>query len=230
MKRFYKTVHIDRSNGGFAVLLDGKVVRTPLGNSLVLPSRALADAVGEEWCAQEKEISPESMPLTRLANATVDWNERDRHPIVVELLNYADSDLLCYRAGDDELARWQRDGWDAILDWLARRHGAHLSVTVGMMHVPQPQPSLAVLEGLLGEFDAGALIALRAASAITGSLVLSLALLDGHLDAQTAHRLSRLDESYQAKKWGEDAEAAMRTRSLASELESIERFMRLART
>src|SRR3954470_2985187 len=72
-KRFYKDVLVDDAGeGGFAILLDSKPVKTPQRRALAAPSRALADSIAREWDAQDTLIDPARMPVTRLANVVID--------------------------------------------------------------------------------------------------------------------------------------------------------------
>ena len=50
-KRFYKDVGLGATLGGFAILLDGRPVKTPSKNGLLLPREALADRVATEWAS-----------------------------------------------------------------------------------------------------------------------------------------------------------------------------------
>src|SRR6476661_4686219 len=58
VRRFYKEAAAIPAGGGHGVALDGKPVRTPAREPLVVPSRALADAIAAEWHAQEGEVRP----------------------------------------------------------------------------------------------------------------------------------------------------------------------------
>lgn len=71
-KRFWTDVSVVAQDGGFAVKLDGRAVRTPAKTELIVPSAALAEAIAEEWRAVEGAIDPEVMPFTRSANAALD--------------------------------------------------------------------------------------------------------------------------------------------------------------
>ena len=44
MKRFFKEVSVAPAKEGFAVLLDGRPIRTPAGKALTLPTETLASA------------------------------------------------------------------------------------------------------------------------------------------------------------------------------------------
>lgn len=225
MKRFYKEVGVAEEGGGFSVLLDGKPVKTPTRNALAVPTRALADAIAEEWRAQTDTIDPKSMPLTALAMGAIDSAADARAD---QALSFAKSDLLCYRAEEPaELVARQAASWNPLLDWAAQRYGAPLAVATGIVFVDQPPEALSAFERVLKSRSPFHLTAIHAAAAITGSLVLALALAEGRLSAAEAFAASRLDETYQAEKWGEDAEAAARASHLAGELAAIERFLRL---
>ncbi|HTC84364.1 MAG TPA: ATP12 family protein, partial [Rhizomicrobium sp.] len=133
---------------------------------------------------------------------------------------FGENDLLCYRAHQPpELVARQKAGWDPLLDWVAQKHGARMAMAEGLSHVDQPPEALAALHRALNEFDAFTLGGLHVIASITGSTVLTLAVADGFISGARAFELSRIDETYQAEKWGEDAEAAKRTAALAHELD-----------
>ncbi len=226
VKRFYKTVSTGENK---AVLLDNRAMKTPKGAPFILPTRELAEAIAEEWRAQTDGIKPETMPLTRLAYAAIDGASECAR-IAEQAVAYAKSDLLCYRAeGPDDLVIRQARQWSPILDWLAETHGARLKLATGIGFVEQPPEALARLSGRVGQLDPFTLVALHTASSITGSLALGLALLEGRLNASEAFALSQIDESFQAEKWGRDAEAEARAARLKAELESAERLIQLIR-
>jgi chaperone required for assembly of F1-ATPase len=73
------------------------------------------------------------------------------------------------------------------------------------------------------------LTALHDLVAITGSLVLGLAVTDGRLDAETAWTLSRIDETWQAELWGRDEDADAMEAQRREGLLHAGRFYRLCR-
>jgi chaperone required for assembly of F1-ATPase len=230
MKRFYKTVTVEETPGGFRILLDAKPIQTPARKPLLLPTQALAKAIVEEWRAQSEEMLPATMPLTRLVNTVLDGVRATRDEVIAAIIRFGENDLLCYRAEEPaELVRRQRP-WDDHLDWLAGRYGARLTVTSGVGHVIQPPDALAALCLVVssrGDFD---LAALHVLVSITGSLVLGLAVQEGRLTPEEAFMLSRLDEAYQAEKWGADREAEERARRLAAEMRHATELVSLSRT
>jgi chaperone required for assembly of F1-ATPase len=230
MKRFYKDASVAPVEGGFAVLLDGRPVRTPGRNRLVLPKERLAQAIAGEWQAQGEKVIATTMPLLRLANTVVDGVAANRAGVIDAILRFGENDLLCYRAHQPpELAARQRAGWDPLLDWVSRRHGAQMHVAGGVTHVDQTPDALSALRQALEEEGPFTLGALHVIASITGSAVLALAVAGGFITGENAFALSRIDEIYQVEKWGEDAEAAKRARNLAHELNKAVELMTLAR-
>ena len=228
MKRFYSHVSVAADN---SILLDGKQIKTPAKADLIAPTRALGDAIAQEWREQGAEIWPATMFLTKLANTAIDRVEPLREAFLRELADYARSDLLCYRANEPAaLASRQQAGWDPLLDWAQARFGAALKVTHGVRPVAQDGESVAALTRPLHDCDRWRLAALQSATTLTGSLILALALADGRLDASQAFELSRIDETFQAENWGRDAEAAERANRLQAELKAAARFLDLARS
>jgi chaperone required for assembly of F1-ATPase len=230
MKRFYKEVTVGPMDSGFAVLLDDRPVRTPGKNLLALPTQELAAAIAAEWRGQGEEVIATSMPLLRLANSVIDGVAVNREGVVDAVMRFAENDLLCYRAHQPpELVARQSAGWDPWLDWARRRHDANLTVAVGSNHVDQTQEALTALRQAADELDHFTLGALHVIASITGSLVLALAVAEGAANGAQVFALSRIDETYQAEKWGEDAEAAKRATALAHELDKAVELMAASR-
>ncbi|SDF42073.1 ATP12 family chaperone protein [Limimaricola pyoseonensis] len=207
-KRFWKTATTAPVEGGWQVLLDARPVRTPAKALLVLPTEALAQAVAEEWDRQEERIDPGAMPVTRTANSAIDKVGPQRAAVAGMLAAYGGSDLLCYRAEmPAELAARQTAEWDPLLDWVAEAHGARLKLAAGVMPVEQAQDDLARLSAPVEALDPFRLAAFHDLVALSGSLVLALAVVEDRLAPEEAWRLSRLDEDWQIEQWGEDEEA-----------------------
>jgi chaperone required for assembly of F1-ATPase len=230
MKRFYRHAAPCAAAAGFAVALDGRLIKTPAKRDLVVPVAALAAAIAEEWNAQTAGLRPAAMPLTRLANITIDRDHLGREAIVRQTADYAATDLVCYRTADQPpLAARQRAVWQPLVEWAVLRYDAPLTVTAGVIPARQPEASLRAFGAAVAAQDDFALTALHAATTACGSLVIGLALVEGRLDAAAAFAASQLDESFQIEAWGEDAEAAERRRALAADIAAAERFLSLSR-
>lgn len=210
-KRFWKETDIVEAGKGFEVRLDGRSVRTPLKTLLVVPSRGFAERIAAEWDAQDETLNPQSMPFTRAANAALD-KVTPQHAEVAEMLSaYGGTDLLCYRAtGPDTLCARQAESWDPLLHWAAERYGARLRVTAGVLPVDQDPDSLARLSQAVAAFTPFQLTGFHDLVAISGSLVLGLAVAEGRMSAEAGFAASRIDEEWQISQWGEDEEEAER--------------------
>ena len=196
-------------DGGHTVHLDARPVRTPAKAPLVVPTPEMAQAIAGEWQAQVGLVRPATMPFTRMANSAIDKVTPMRMTVVAEVAGYGATDLLCYRAtGPVALVARQAADWDHLLDWAASALQAPLVVTAGVIPVAQPAPSLARLTARVDAMSAFSLVALHDLTAISGSLVLGLAVAAGRLTAVQAFDLSRIDETWQAEEWGQDEEAA----------------------
>jgi chaperone required for assembly of F1-ATPase len=230
MKRFYQKAEPATRAGGYAVTLDGKPIKTPGKRDLFVPSEALAAAIAEEWNAQETEVRASTMPLTRLATTAVDRVATQRDAIIRQTANYAATDLVCYRAGHPPaLAARQHAVWQPLIDWAVLRYDAPLVVTSGVIPKSQSVESLRAFAAAVAEQDDFVLTALHVATAACGSLVIGLALIARHLDAEEAFAASQVDESFQIEAWGEDAEQAERRRLLAADIQAAARFISLVR-
>lgn len=231
IKRFYKRASAaPAESGGYAVLLDGRTVRTPAKALLRVPAEPLAAAIAAEWQAQGEEVDPRAMPLNALACTAIDVVAPARAQIVDDLMGFGGHDLICYWTDETgELLRRQQQDWQPLLDWAARDLEAPLQKTCGITSQAQAPASLAALRRAAEAHDDLALTALAAAVKAAGSLVIGLALARGRLDAEQAFRLSQLDELYQVERWGEDAEAAKRLEALRQEIAAAARFLYLVR-
>jgi chaperone required for assembly of F1-ATPase len=228
VRRFYRKAEPVQRAGGHGITLDGKPIKTPGKRDLVVPNEALAAAIADEWNAQEGEVRAGTMPLTRLATTTLDRVATQRDAIIRQTASYAETDLVCYRAAHPPaLAARQQAVWQPLIDWAVLRYDAPLVITSGVIPKSQPAASLRAFTAAAAQQDDFALTALHVATAACGSLVIALALLDGHLDGHQAFAASQLDESFQIEAWGEDAEQAERRRALAADIQAAARFISL---
>jgi chaperone required for assembly of F1-ATPase len=208
MKRFWKEAAAVRDEDGWAIELDGKPLRTPARQRLVLPTEALAMAIANEWKGAGEEIDPRAMPLTGLANAAIDRIAADPQAFAAELAKYAESDLACYRADTPRaLVLRQEESWDTLLSWARGRFDVDFCTTAGIVHVAQPDATVRRLGDVVGSLDPFRLAGLSSLVTIGGSLVAALAVLEGHLTPEQAWQAVTIDEQWQAEQWGADAEA-----------------------
>jgi chaperone required for assembly of F1-ATPase len=209
-KRFYQQVGVTEGDGGFAVTLDGKPLKTPSGRTVVVPARAIADAIAEEWRAQQETIDPLTMPLTRFANSVVE-SVVDRIQLVRDdVAKYLQSDLLFYRAGYPQaLVAKEARHWDPVLFWAADALGAHFILGEGIMHVRQPDTAIEAARSALPD-DPWPVAAVHVVTTLTGSALLALALTHGARDPDQVWDAAHVDEDWNRDQWGVDEEVAAR--------------------
>lgn len=229
VKRFWKAAAVEPAGGGFAIALDGRRIKTPAKTPLIVPTRAMADAIAAEWDAQQGKVDPATMPVTRAANAALDKVAAQFDEVADLIAAYGGTDLLCYRAdGPEGLVSRQAEGWDPMLDWADRTFGARLVPTSGIVHREQDAAALAALSAAVTRQSIWGLTALHDLVGISGSLILGLAALTDEHDPETLWHLSRIDEDWQAELWGIDEEAADLAESKHQDFLAAHRFWRLS--
>lgn len=227
-KRFYSRARLDSREGGFAVLLDDKPVLTPGRAVLLAPSPALGAALVQEWESAPERLDPDLMALTRLSMTAFDADAERIAAWTAEVLKYAGGDLLCYRAHEPSaLVRRQEETWTPFLKWAGAALGARLAVTHGVGAVPQPKEALDAVAARLAALDAWRLLGVRRATEITGSAMLALALESGAFPEADILAAARLDETFQAERWGWDPEAAAREARIKRDFADAARFLSL---
>jgi chaperone required for assembly of F1-ATPase len=230
VKRFYKEVASVPMEEGFGVHLDGKPIKTPAGQTLSVATAGLAAALAEEWAAQGETVVPATMPLMQLVSTAIDRMPLTRGQVTGFLIGFGGSDVLCYRAeGPSDLAELQAKRWQPWLDWAAKELDAPLTVTVGIVPVVQDAECLTTLRRRIEAYDDWMMTALQSLAPCLGSLVLALAVAEGKLEAGQAFDLSRLDETFQAERWGIDSEAKTRSDGLRQEVLAAARLLSLLR-
>jgi chaperone required for assembly of F1-ATPase len=217
-KRFYTEVSVVEGEGGHAIHLDGKPIKTPARNALVVPTSRLAGLLADEWANQVEVIDPKTMPVTRLVNTAIDGIATDPQAVFEDILRFSSSDMLCYRAdGPEGLVSRQNEQWDPIIDWAASDLGARFTLIEGIMPREQPKEAIAAFAGALRKYQSPIeLAALHLVTSLTGSAILALAFAEGELSVDEAWKVAHLDEDWAIEHWGEDAEAANR-RTLRNE-------------
>jgi chaperone required for assembly of F1-ATPase len=231
-KRFYTAVSVGEApNGGFQILLDGRAVRTPKKLTLIVPTRALADAIAEEWVAQTERIDPSRMPLSKLAITAIDGVAGSMAEVAHDIVRFAGSDLLCYRAeGPEALVELQERTWDPVLRWIEAETGARFLLSEGVMPVTQNRYALERFADLVVPYDAMQLAALHVMTTLTGSAILALAVAKAERSAEAAWDAAHIDEDWQIERWGADAEASDRRARRKAEMLSAARFLKLLAT
>lgn len=230
MKRFYTACSAVAVGMQWQVVLDARRVKTQGGRPQLVPSRALAEAMAGEWNAQWDEIDPSAFPLRDLADYAIDIVLPDPGKVADDLLRFAETDTLCYRAEPDEaLGIRQREVWEPLISAIETRLGVNFIRLAGVIHRPQPSDAIAALRCEMLRLDAFELAALHTLASLAASLIVGLAAIDPAADPEALFAASNLEEDWQAELWGkDDAAIALRARRLAGFCEAA-RFVHLAR-
>ena len=230
-KRFWKAAVAEEVPCGYTVRLDGRSVKTPAKADFTLPTLAMAEAAASEWQAQDDVIDPNTMPVTRAANAAIDKVAHQFDEVAEMLAAYGDADLLCYRAdGPEALVKRQAERWDPLLEWAADTFGARLMLAEGVMHAAQRPEALAKLAAPLQDMTPFEMTAMHDLVSLSGSLVIGLAAIGGERPGEELWALSRIDEDWQAEQWGEDEEAVEHAQIKAEAFAAALRFWLLSQT
>lgn len=226
--RFYDSATVLERDGLFHVALDGRIARTPARNPLALGSKPVADALAAEWQAQVGRIDPARMPLTRLVNSALDGVADQHEAVRAEIVRYAGSDALCYRAGEpQELTARQDELWNPILRETEAALDVRFMLTEGVMHTSQPQATLDAVARRVAAISAPvALAGAHNVMTLTGSTILMLALADGRRDSDAVWAAAHCDEDYQIAIWGQDEEAAGRRAIRRAEFDAAALLLR----
>ena len=212
MKRFYEVVSVAPRDGGFAVLLDGRPIKTQGGGKpQIVPTEALARRLAEEWADQGETIDPARFVARDMADNAIDTIASDPTSTIDKLLSYAETDTLCYRADPDE-AFWHRQQamWEPLVAELERREGVRLERVSGIVHRPLKAETLERLRARLETLDPFTLAALEILTGLAASLCIGLAALEPGADGDALWDAANLEEDWQIERWGADAEAAER--------------------
>jgi len=229
-KRFFETAASEERDGVFVLTLDGRPARTPARRPVAVPTRALGDALAAEWQAQETVIDPAAMPVTRLVNSAIDGVADGMQEVAEDIVRYAGSDLVVYRAGEPErLAAEQAASWDPILAWADDALGARLTLGEGITFVAQPEAALSALRARVAqETSPFGLAALHVMTTLTGSALIALAHAEGRLTAAEAWAAAHVDERFQERVWGEDEAALQRRTEREADFRAASRVYALA--
>lgn len=228
MKRFWKNAGVVAGEGGWAVELDGRPLRTPAREALAVPTKELAEAIASEWNGVSETVDPRGMPLTGLANAAIDRVAPDKMAFADGLARYSEADLACYRAeGPEGLAALQSREWDALLNWGRRRFDVDFNTTSGIVHIAQPPATIERLSHAIGALDPFTLAGLSPLVTIGGSLLAALGVLEGAFEPEQAWDAVSVDDRWQLEQWGSDAEAEAALANRRRDFLAAARFLKL---
>ncbi len=152
-KRFYKEAGVAEAEGGFAITSDGKPIKTPSGRTVTVPVRAIAEAIAEEWRAQQEHDRSPDHAADALCQQRRRVRGRPRRSWYATTSPNISSPISCSIAPVIR-RRWSRrrpQHWDPVLFWAADTLGAHFILGEGIMHVRQPDTAVEAARAALPE-------------------------------------------------------------------------------
>ena len=227
-RRTWKKTTLKKVGSVFEVFLDDKPLITPKKNKILLPTRKLGEKILEEWAQQLDAIDPSQMPYTRLVNSAIDKVQPNYEAVVLDLLNYGETDLLCYRTGSpQDLVSKQSKLWDPILIWAKNELSIDLKTTFGIIYNAQDAGQIQILAEEINSYDSFTLTGFYDFVTISGSILVALSLYYKQISPSHAIDISFLDEDWQREKWGHDEESTFNRANKSRDLNIAYEFVTL---
>ncbi len=231
MKRLYTVVSTNKEQGGYAILLDNRPVKTPGKKTLLAPNEGIANLIVQEWSNQGEIIQPDTMPIMQILTTQQDKVAHERDIMTPEILKFLNTDLLCYGSDElEDLEKQQDKIWTPHLKWFEKKFGIALETTKSIAAITHPQVAHdAVREYVEALSDAHFTIA-QIVTPLSGSLILALKFVDRALDAQGVLKAAFVEEDYKdtlynAKKHGLDPMTEKKKAAQLMDLKAAEQFM-----
>jgi chaperone required for assembly of F1-ATPase len=207
-KRFYTMASSRKTTAGYVIELDGKPVKTPLGQELSAPTKALADEIVLEWADQRETIEPDTMPLTQILTTAID-KIRDRQALTASVMRYLDTDLICYWAKEPEkLAKMQKEVWGRWVKWFDEQFEVPLDTTKKIEAIKQDPEAHNRAWNYIEALDDYYFTVLHIITSMSGSMIMALAFVQGEMSPDELFKASYLEELYRGKIYGEDKHGA----------------------
>jgi chaperone required for assembly of F1-ATPase len=125
------------------------------------------------------------------------------------VLDFLETDTVCFRVDPDSadpseliLRKRQDKYYGPLLSWWKSAFGVDLGVVEGFKDVAHPEAAYVVAEDAVDQADAFLRAAVHHALTNTKSTVLTLALVHGAVDVDTAFECSRVEEEFQIRENG----------------------------
>jgi len=216
---------------GWNLHLDGKQVKTPEKSDLIFPTQNLATIARNEWKDQKETILPDTMPVTQMMMTVIDRVTPNRAKLQNEILDYIDTDLICYFTDEPEIyATAQMDAWQPVLEWIKSLYGTKPLTTSGLAALSQPENLRGAITTYVNKLDDLAFACLYRIVSATGSLFLGLAFLekaftnDEIFHATLVEDLIK-DTIYLADAYGLSPDQEKKRKQLKSEIEDCKIFL-----
>ncbi len=227
MRKFWKTVKVKRkSSNSYEILLDKNVLKTPMKKELIIQNSKIAKEIHNEWNQDKNTLDTDAMIFYGIISTSIDKISNNRILYINDILDFIDTDLICYRAEEpNDLVQWQSKNWDPILLKVEKYINNKIDVFKGIMPSKQNKRIKFKINKILTELSDLEIITLHRITNITGSVFLSLCILNNDKIREKAFELSHLDELWQAENWGFEEEASYNREKINIELNRTMYFL-----
>jgi len=230
MKRFYKLVSYDKKPEGYAILLDGRAVKTKSGATLLAQNEDVANEIVQEWAAQGEQIDPSTMPFTQILNTRIDQVGKKREAMSAEVLKFLNTDLVCYPTEEPEaLHDLQEKHWSPWREWIEKQFGMPLKTTTELQALTQEPKLHEAIKAHVEAMSDDIFTLLQVAVPVCGSLVLALALIEGQASADDIFECCFVEEHYKdeiylVEEYGRDPLSDHKQQSCLQDLKTCETY------
>ncbi len=227
MKKFWKTVKVKKKScNSYEILLDEIVLKTPMKKDLTILNSKIAEEIQKEWNQDTGILDTDAMIFYGITSTSIDKIINSRISYINDILSFIDTDLICYRAEEpNDLVQWQSKNWDPILLKVEKYIHNKIDVFTGIMPSKQNKVIKFAINQILTKFSDLEIIVLHRITKITGSVFLSLCILNDDIIREKAFELSHLDELWQAENWGYEEEASNNREKINFELNRTMYFL-----
>ena len=193
---------------------------------LTILNSKIAQEIKKEWNQDTSVLDTDAMIFYGIISTSIDKIINNRMSYINDILSFIDTDLICYRAEEpNDLVQWQNKNWDPILLKVEKYINNKVDIFKGIMPSKQKKEIKFKITTFLTKFSDLEIIVLHRITNITGSVFLSLCILNNELIKEKAFELSHLDELWQAENWGFEEEASSNREKINFELNRTMYFL-----
>ena len=200
----------------WAVKIDNHILKTSLKEDLLIPSRALAVAIAEEWDSQGETMDITTLHLyNMMTKAVAAQNNSDLlGHMKRECSRILENDEICYQEDPNsknefkkDLALQQIDKYGVLLDYLKQEFDVHLKVWTHVS-IEQQDKSCKLIEPRLDALDPFVLNSIYQVALNSKSTALALAFIVGgkslkqQIGLIKAVEIARVSEHFQQSREG----------------------------
>ncbi|KAJ3542421.1 hypothetical protein NMY22_g3525 [Coprinellus aureogranulatus] len=199
---------VDKRGDDFAVTLDKRALKTPSGNTLLLPKnkQLVASLIAAEWDHQETLLKPHALPMTSIASRSIDTfsDIKARQEVEAALLKYFETDTVCFFDETAErLDKLQKAHWVPLIEWARKTFDIEINVSDSVLSPNQPSATKEKLREVMKTLNNWEMAALERATLSTKSFLIGLAVVKRYFNVEQAAQAASVEVDSQIQVWGE---------------------------